>query len=181
MEIRGDEERVVVEHLLEVRDEPAVVDGVAVEAAPDEVVHAAEAIPSSVRSTISGSPRRSRSSSAECGGNFGARPKPPHSGSNDARSPRTASPSSDSVSGSTKEAGGPHGRSPRRARSRSAHVAAALAVRTRYRLEHLAEARQAVAGLGREVRSAVERLAVGRQEGGHRPAAGPVIQTTASM
>ena len=41
VEIRGDEQRVVVEHLLEVRDEPAVVDRVAVEAAADEVVHAA--------------------------------------------------------------------------------------------------------------------------------------------
>jgi hypothetical protein len=34
------EQRVVVEHLLEVRDEPLPVDGVAVEAAADEVVHA---------------------------------------------------------------------------------------------------------------------------------------------
>ena len=35
------EQRVVVEHLLEVRDEPLLVDGVAVEAAAHEVVHAA--------------------------------------------------------------------------------------------------------------------------------------------
>ena len=41
MQIRGGEERVVVEHLLEVGDEPALVDRVAVEAAADEVVHAA--------------------------------------------------------------------------------------------------------------------------------------------
>ena len=45
VEIRGNEESVVVEHLLEVRDEPAPVDGVAVEAAPDEVVHAARGHP----------------------------------------------------------------------------------------------------------------------------------------
>ena len=41
VEVRGDEQRVVVEHLLEVRHEPLRVDGVAVEAAADEVVHPA--------------------------------------------------------------------------------------------------------------------------------------------
>ena len=41
MQIRGNEQRVVVEHLLEVRHEPLLVDRVAVEAAADEVVHAA--------------------------------------------------------------------------------------------------------------------------------------------
>ena len=41
VQVRGDEQRVVVEHLLEVRHEPALVDRVAVEAAADEVVHAA--------------------------------------------------------------------------------------------------------------------------------------------
>ena len=40
VEVRRDEDGVVVQHLLEVRDEPAVVDGVAVEAAADDVVHA---------------------------------------------------------------------------------------------------------------------------------------------
>ena len=42
MQIRGHEQRVVVEHLLEVRDQPFAVDGVAVEASADEVVHPAE-------------------------------------------------------------------------------------------------------------------------------------------
>ena len=41
VEVRRDEERVVVEHLLEVRHEPLRVDRVAVEAAADEVVHPA--------------------------------------------------------------------------------------------------------------------------------------------
>ncbi len=41
VQVRRDEQRVVVEHLLEVRHEPLLVDGVAVEAAADEVVHAA--------------------------------------------------------------------------------------------------------------------------------------------
>ena len=41
MEVGRHQERVVVEHLLEVRHEPLRVDGVAVEAAADEVVHPA--------------------------------------------------------------------------------------------------------------------------------------------
>ena len=41
VEVRRGEQRVVVEHLLEVRHEPLRVDGVAVEAAADEVVHPA--------------------------------------------------------------------------------------------------------------------------------------------
>ena len=41
VEVRRDEQGVVVEHLLEVRDEPALVDRIAVKAAADQVVHAA--------------------------------------------------------------------------------------------------------------------------------------------
>ena len=43
VQVRRNEQRVVVEHLLEVRHEPFGVDGVAVEAPADEVVHAAGA------------------------------------------------------------------------------------------------------------------------------------------
>ncbi len=56
---------------------------------------------------------------------------------------------------------------------RAPHVPAPLAVRARHRLQHLPKARQAVSRLGREVRAAVERLAVGREERGQRPAAVP--------
>ena len=42
VQVADGEQRVVVEHLLEVRHEPLVVDRVAVEAAADDVVHAAE-------------------------------------------------------------------------------------------------------------------------------------------
>ena len=45
VQVRGREERVVVEHLLEVGDEPDLVHGVPVEAAADEVVHAARRHP----------------------------------------------------------------------------------------------------------------------------------------
>ena len=42
VQVHRGEQRVVVQHLLEVRHEPALVDGVAVEAAADDVPHAAE-------------------------------------------------------------------------------------------------------------------------------------------
>ena len=48
-----------------------------------------------------------------------------------------------------------------------------LAVGMRHRLQHLAEGGHAHPRLRREVGAAVERLAVGRQEHGHRPAAVP--------
>ncbi len=58
---------------------------------------------SSVAVTIasdSSSPRRSRNSSVEAAGNFGALPKPPKAGSKVRAMPRAASARSDSVSGS---------------------------------------------------------------------------------
>jgi hypothetical protein len=45
VQVRRREQRVVVEHLLEVRHEPLGIDRVAVEAAADEVVHAARRHP----------------------------------------------------------------------------------------------------------------------------------------
>ena len=82
VEVRDGEQRVVVEHLLEVRHEPLVVDRVAVEAAADESYMPPSAILSSVVSTRSTTPRRSRNSSVGEGGNLGAPPQPPHSQSN---------------------------------------------------------------------------------------------------
>ena len=49
---------------------------------------------------MSSSPRRSRNSSVEAGGNFGAPPKPPRSGVELTAQARAASPSNESVSGS---------------------------------------------------------------------------------
>ncbi len=84
LQIEPGELRVVVEHLLEVRHEPAAVDRVAMEAAADLVVDPAARMASSVFSTASsavGSPTRRHSRSRKrrrCGnGNFGAPPKPP--------------------------------------------------------------------------------------------------------
>ena len=94
MEVRGGEQRVVVEHLLEVGDEPERVDRVAVEAAADVVVHAAGGHPVERRARhperFLRARRGSRNSSVEAGGNLGACPKPPFSGSNERSSERTA-------------------------------------------------------------------------------------------
>ncbi len=68
------------------------------------------AIPSSVPSSSGIAPARPRacrrrsSSSVECGGNFGARPKPPQRSSNCPRRTRSASSSSPSTSGSAEGA-----------------------------------------------------------------------------
>ena len=51
------------------------------------------------------------------------------------------------------------------------NVVRMLPVRAGDRAQHLAERGQPVPGLGREVRPAEERLAVGREEDGERPAA----------
>ncbi len=175
MEVHGHEQRVVVEHLLEVRDQPVVVDRSSGgsrrrqrRTCPPQPSRRASA------PTISSSPRRRRSSSTECGGNFGARPNPPDPASKTARRPRTASPSSDSVSGSLDGRRRDDSLDRRDQLSCGARdVAAALGVRRRDGFQHLAEARQPVARLGREVRAAVERPPFGREEDGHRPAAVP--------
>ena len=77
----GDRELgVVVEHLLEVRHEPAPVDRIAVEAAADEVVHAAGGHRvERLLGHLVPSPPRSRNSTVGAAGNFGAPPQPPHS------------------------------------------------------------------------------------------------------
>ena len=58
------------------------------------------AIPSRVFTAGSASPRRRSSSSAEAGGNFGARPKPPHVGSSSSSRRLVAVNTIDSVNGS---------------------------------------------------------------------------------
>ena len=77
VEVGAGEQRVVVEHLLEVGHQPARVDGIAREAAADLVVDAAARHGVEGPVTTSVSPRASRNSSDAAGGNFGAPPKPP--------------------------------------------------------------------------------------------------------
>ncbi len=103
VQVRRRQHGVVVEHLLEVRHEPAVVHRVAVEATSTMSYMPPAAIPSSVAVTMASepsSPRRSKNSSVEAAGNFGARPNPPKAGSNVPAIPRAPSDRSDEVRGS---------------------------------------------------------------------------------
>ena len=84
---------------------------------------------SSALRVISVSPRLSRNSSVECGGNFGAPPKPPQTGSNCARRFETAAVSSPELSGSADA----WRRVPRRS---SAVIAAACVVTVSRRSRH---------------------------------------------
>ncbi len=132
------------------------------------------AIASSVFVAIPRSPRRSRKLEHRRRRNFGARPNPPHRGSNCSRSTRTASSSTSDVSGSFDARCSlcrAHGVDERLRLPRD--VVTAFAVRIRDRDEHLPEARQTVPRLGRVVRAAEEGLARRREEDRHRPAALP--------
>ena len=178
--VHAHEQRLVVEHLLEVRDEPALVDGVAGEAAADVVVDAARRHRVE-RRRHSGEQQRTTSlrrrrrrwsasassrSSAIVDGNFGAAPNPPQSGSN--------VPTMASTAAGTSASSGAAG-----ARGEAASTGQRLA----QRLDVAVELVPAVTPCGgdrgdqlqerrlRVVRPAVERLALGREEHGHRPPA----------
>ena len=173
----------VVEHLLEVGDAPVAVDAVAVEAAAELVVEPAPrhlAAAEREERRASAAPRRpaarrsaASSSSRFVGvGNFGAPPKPPCSRSARSRSSRAARGEA------ARRRGAPaprrraaRGAPPGSGREVSSTSRALLAVGARDRAQHVAEGRQPVARLGREVGAAVERPAVGRAEHGERPAA----------
>ena len=173
MQVRGDEQRVVVEHLLEVRHEPALVHRVAVEAAADEVVHSAGGHRVERRHRQLGLAsaqqqlerrgrrelRRARAEPAPL--RVVQLAEPPHRGEQQRlgqrlrrRRRRRGLPQS------VDEHLGP-----------LRHLRAALAVELRDRDQHLRERRQPVPRRRREVRAAEERLALGREEDGQRPAA----------
>ena len=165
------EERVVVEHLLEVRDEPVRVHGVAVEAAAEQVVHAAcghavegEAGHAERVLVARRGWRRSRSSIVEAAGNLGAGPQPPSAGRSCGAGPGRRRSGARS---SAARRGRPLARLADRVDERVRlllEVGAPRPVGLRHRLQHLPEARQAVPRLGREVGAAVERA--------RRPASG---------
>ncbi len=184
VEVRGNEQRVVVEHLLEVRDEPVRVDRVAMEPAADEVVHAPGGHPvERRRSTISSLAVTEQELEHDARRELRrvARSRP--TAGRTAPKPRIASPSSDSGRAARTTALGARRRDGLDELSRVARdVGAPSRYASRNGLEHLPEARQPVTRLGREVRAAEERLALGREEDGHRPAAVPgQASTTASM
>ena len=162
VEVGRDEDGVVVEHLLEVRHEPAVVDGVAMEAAADHVVEAARGHPverrrddlerAFVTSTQQELERRRRRKLR--------RAPEPSEGGLECR--RDAACGLGEKRGSQRLArGGRGGGRPQRAvdpLGLALDVVAALAPRVGDRAEELREARHAVPRLGREVRPGVERL-----------------------
>ena len=181
-EVRAREQRVVVEHLLEVRHEPDRVDRIAVEAAAELVVDPAvghapqraqrhrERLLAAAAAVHAEQERRAPSAA----GTWARAPKPPLRSS---CCPRSVSRASRSVASlSWKPAGGRPSRPLLQARGHLRGLVldqlAALTVGLVDALEHLAERGQAAARLGREVRPAVERArrrAAGRRSSASRP------------
>ena len=172
VQVGGDEQRVVVEHLLEVRDEPALVDRVPVEPPADEVVHPPE------RHAVERPQNRLELVAPQ--------QELEHGRGRELRCAAEAAP--DGVDLGAEDANGvlQHARRERLVRRvllalrangvderlrLLRDVAAAFAVGVRHRREHLPERRHPVPRFRRVVRPAEERLAVGRQEHRHRPAA----------
>jgi hypothetical protein len=175
------QERVVVEHLLEVRDQPAIIDRVTVKTAHQVVPHpAGRHPPEGVHGHLAG-PGRTRAgvvSHQELErrglGELGRLPE--------ASVPGVVAPSQRlggplhrggfrgaSVLGHTRR--GPHGVD--QSCRGLAHLPRTIAIRRRGRLQHLAEGGHPVTRLRREVGASIERLALRREEDGQRPASGP--------
>ena len=180
-QVRAREQRVVVEHLLEVRHEPDRVDRVAVEAAAELVVDAA----------VGHAPQRAqrhRERLLAAAAPVHAQQEREHRVRRElGRAPEAAVAlvvlaAQRQQRVEQRRLREPEARrraAPRRPSCRLAASSeawllddlAALPVGAGDAVEHLPERRQPAARLGREVRPAVERAAVGQQEDGHRPAA----------
>ena len=175
------EQRLVVEHLLEVRHVPVAVDAVAREAAAEVVVetaarHRVQRPGRRAACAASSNPRRAVTKSAR--GNLGAPPNPPFAwarATSSSRSARRASARSrPSVGGARWSIDGDV------AGHRGAHLGrlgerlgASGGPRVGHRREEAGESDLARAVLGRVVGAREERVAVGREEHRHRPAAVP--------
>ena len=175
VDVDAQQQRVVVQHLLEVRHDPLRVHGVAREAAGQLVVHAAgghraTGVLDQVESLA--------------GTGCVAQQELQHHRRRELGRPAEAAV--DAVVGRAqggeglveqlrRHVGGRDGRRPGQPRddvgAGGQHVLATGLPGLRHRLEHLPEARHAPAGLDRPVRAAEEGLAPGGQEAGHRPAA----------
>ena len=172
MQVRGDEQRVVVQHLLEVRHEPTLVHRIAVEAAADHVVHASfgHAVERLLDHRPLAAPEQEldRRGGRELGR---APPAAPLRVEALAQAERRLGQKcvGQRLAGRPRLGGRPDVAD--ELAGRAGDVVAALAVGLGDRQQHLAEARQPVARLGREVGAAEERLAVRCEEDGHRPAA----------
>ena len=176
MRVDPQQQRVVVQHLLEMRYHPSIVDAVAGEPAGELVIHSAAGHRRAGRRTASsacGEPVRSQcrssASSNADGGNFGAPPNPPCAVSSSRRTAATAwSQSAGSTCGPATGQSGSH-----RAQfagdlvGRLLDLAAAIAPGLGDRRKQLQKAGFRIVG------AAEERPAVGRQETRHGPAALP--------
>ena len=171
--VHAEQQRVVVEHLLEVRHHPVAVDGVAREPA-GRAGRGCRRGPSPPGSRRASPARRaaSRNSSTIDGGNFGAPPNPARPGSNSPASVRTAASRTsrgDRAAGQRRllvEVLAQRPRDP-------GHLVAAGQPGVGQRLQHLAERRLPVPRRVREVGAGEERVAVVVEHAGHRPAAVP--------
>ena len=181
---RTGDERVVVKHLLEVRNQPARIDRVPVEASAGVVADAAgRHAGSSVCVAIDtpcdpGPPVLSRKSRKTGWGNLGAPPKPPCAGSK-------LRPTADTACSKSLESGGPacplpcvrlrcaSGQHVLEPGARSSHLVAPVCVGVRGRGEDLPKGRHSVARLRGVVGAPVERHALGSEERGQRPASVP--------
>ena len=131
------------------------------------------AIASSVRRVISSvAARRGGTRAPVRGGNFGARPKPPQRRVEDrARDFSVRCRAGRPRAGRSTHVGATGADVLGEVRARAVHLVAARVPCLGDREQHLRERGQPVARLRREVGAAEERLAVRRQEHGHRPAA----------
>ena len=175
VQVGAREQRVVVEHLLEVRHRPGRVDAVAAKPPPSWSWMPPPAIARSVRKRHRRcSPRAAAGTrSPRPGGTSARRPKPPLTGSNSRRA-GSRRPSSSALCSSGSERGlqpGAAGQALAQALAARADLLAALRPGLGDRLQHLRPGRHPVAGLGREVGAAVERQLLGREEHVQRPAA----------
>ena len=172
MQVGRDEQRVVVEHLLEVRHEPALVHRVAVEAAADEVVHPAERHP--VERLLGGVHGAAAQEQLERRRGRELR-RPPEAAPLRVEQLLEAAHRLEEQRLGQRLARRPcGGRLLQRVDEdlgAARHVLAPLAPELRDGDEHLLERRQPVARLGREVRPAQERLARRCEEGRQGPAA----------
>ena len=175
------EEGVVVEHLLEVRHQPARVHGVAVEAAPGVVADPARRHPRQ-RVDRHADPVRVRSPGPQQEvekdglGELGRSAEPPvrRVEAASGRAHRVLDQPAAGCAFGTDQRVGIGGAAPERAGqlgARAVNVGAPVPVRLADAGQHLAEGRHAVAGLRREVGSPVKRHPLGSEEGGQRPAA----------
>jgi hypothetical protein len=172
VQVGAGEQRVVVEHLLEVRDEPGAVDRVAGEAAADLVIHAAAGHPPQGVERHLALPAPEQELDRGAGRELRRGPEAAALGVVEPAERRHGRVQGGGVDLALRRLhrGGAAQALDDRARL-PADLLALLVPGGADRQQHVAPARQPVARLGREIGAAPERHAVGGEEGVQRPAA----------